>query len=468
MSEPVTAGQGARGWWVATALLLTGCLGAGIWAVPAWSEAQELTAAAVAPASAEKITPLESTPTGDLPDAAQLAADADAVFETLGQGTVSAQVIDVATGEVLYSRDAASARVPASNMKMLVDYAVLAAAPQERLKTAVEMTDEGTLTLVAGGDTLLVPGESDPGAVMGRAGIATLAEQTLAALVERGVSGELTVNLDTSIFAGPALNPDWAQEDIDSGFMTDVTPLAFFSHYSPDGSGGAASTSRPDDAPAQVHRALVAALNEAGAGTGLSFSTGQEAASGEGTTELAAVESATLTEQSALMMQESDNSLAEVLGRNLSVVRGGDGSASDATAQIRAVLGENGLPTDYQQTDISGLSLNNRVSNELLTALALRAVNGSDTERLALGGLPVAGYSGTLGLATRFDRADEAAARGLVRAKTGTLNSVLSLSGYTVTEGGRTLVFSVIMNDLDDSEAAKSVMDRFAAVLTDR
>lgn len=468
MSESVTTRKKAAGWWAATALLASGCIGAGTWAVPTWSETQRLQATAIAPASSAQVQQVESASEGTPVDAATLTADANAVLDSLGQGTASAQVVDAATGQVLYSRDASTGRVPASNMKMLVDYALLATAPQARFKTSVELADPQTLTLVAGGDTLLVPGESDPDAVMGHAGITTLAQKTVDALKSQGITGELAVNLDTSIFAGPALNSDWAQEDIDSGFMTEVTPLAFFSHYSPDGSGSEASTSRPQDAPGQVHQQLVSTLNRVGKDAGLSFITGAQSPSGEDATELAAVESATAAQQSALMMQQSDNSLAEVLGRNLSAARGGDGSQSDALAQIRAVLGDRGLPTDYQQTDISGLSLNNKVSNELLTDLAQRAVTGTDSERLALAGLPVAGYSGTLGLPTRFNSPEEVEARGLVRAKTGTLNSVLSLTGYTVTDGGRVLTFSVVMNDLEDAEAAKNVIDRFSATLTNR
>lgn len=468
MSESVTTRKKTVGWWAATALLASGCIGAGTWAIPTWSETQRFEAAAVAPASSAQVQQVERAGEGTPVDAAILTADANAVLDSLGQGTASAQVVDAATGQVLYSRDASTGRVPASNMKMLVDYALLATAPQARFETSVELADSQTLTLVAGGDTLLVPGESDPDAVMGHAGITTLAQKTVDALKSQGITGELAVNLDTSIFAGPALNSDWAQEDIESGFMTEVTPLAFFSHYSPDGSGSEASTSRPQDAPGQVHQQLVSTLNRVGKDAGLSFTTGAEGPSGEGATELAAVESATVAQQSALMMQQSDNSLAEVLGRNLSVARGGDGSQSDALVQIRAVLSEQGLPTDYQQTDISGLSLNNKVSNELLTDLAQRAVTGTDSERLALAGLPVSGYSGTLGLSTRFNSPEEVEARGLVRAKTGTLNSVLSLTGYTVTDGGRVLIFSVVMNDLEDAEAAKNVIDRFSATLTNR
>lgn len=467
MTEPKSTKQGATGWWVLTGVLALGCAGAGIWAAPHLGEMHTLRQTSVAPSISAEPVPVAVAGEGEPVDAAALGTDLDAVLDALGQGSASALVVDAATGQELYSRDADAARIPASNMKMLVHYALVTAAPDARFGTSV-VQDGSTLTLVAGGDTLLVPGESNPNRVMGRAGIETLAQRTIDALTATGASGEHVLNLDTGIFTGPALNEDWAQEDIDSGFISDITPLAFYSHYSPTDDGNTASADRPQDAPGQVHRALLDALNRLGEDAGLSFSAGERQPAAEGATEVASVQSATATEQASYMMQESDNSLAEVLGRNLSVLRGGDGSTEDAVEQIRAVLGEQGLSTDYEQQDINGLSMKNRVPNTLLAQIALRGVDGTVTERRTLQGLPVAGYNGTLGLASRFDDDSELAGRGAVRAKTGTLNTVLSLTGYTVTESGRTLIFSVTLNDLDDITVAKDVVDRFAAQLTDR
>lgn len=455
--------------WALTGALLAACTATGLWAVPRWQEADRLQGQAVAPTVNSAVSPLESGSPGPAVDADALTADLNAVLDSLGQGTASAQVLDAQSGQVLYSRDAQAPRIPASNMKLLVDYAVLTKAPQARLKTSVQLNGPTALTLVAGGDSLLVPGESDPAAVVGHAGIETLAQRTIDSLTAQGTTGQnFTVNLDTTLFAGDSLNSEWAQADIDSGFISAVTPLAFYSHYSPTADGKAASTHRPENAPAEVQQSLIEALNRLGKAQGLSFTAGSSVQEHQEGTELAAVESATLAEQAAHMMQESDNSLAETLGRNLSVITGGGGSTQGALEAIRTTLSEAGLPTSYTQKDISGLSLNNKVSNELLTQLALRSVTGDASERLALEGLPVAGYSGTLGLDTRFNDADEAAGRGFVRAKTGTLNSVLSLTGYTVTDSGRVLVFSVILNDLEDTTAAKNTIDRFAATLTAR
>ncbi len=63
--------------------------------------------------------------------------------------------------------------------------------------------------------------------------------------------------------------------------------------------------------------------------------------------------------------------------------------------------------------------------------------------RAALDGFPpVAGLTGTLN--DRYGEAGTSEGAGLVRAKTGTLNTVIALSGYVVDTDGRLLVFSFI------------------------
>lgn len=462
-----TPPPGSRPLWILAALLSLAAALAGSWALPLQEQAKTLEEAAQrpSPSATPSQIPLEEVSPAPLREQA-LAEDLDQILAELETEALSAQVKDLESGQIIYQKNPQTQRVPASNLKMLVDYALLATAPQARLSTSVRITDDSRLVLVAGGDTLLVPGPSNPEAVMGHAGLETLAQETLAALKEQGLGQqEFVLDLDTSRFAGSSLNPLWAQEDIDSGFIAPVTPLAFYSHYSPDGQGQA-SQDRPEDAPGQVQESLIASLNRLGAAEGLSFRAGEKLSSPSQGRQLAAVYSATLAQQSALMMQESDNSLAEALGRNLSVLRGGDGSSQGAVEAIRQTLTQAGLAADYRQVDISGLSMENQLTTGLLLELASRSLAGSAQEQLALDGWPLAGYSGTLGLASRFNDADELAGRGLVRAKTGTLNSVVSLTGYAVTSSGRPLVFSVLVNDVADTAAAKDGLDRWAARLT--
>jgi serine-type D-Ala-D-Ala carboxypeptidase/endopeptidase (penicillin-binding protein 4) len=99
-------------------------------------------------------------------------------------------------------------------------------------------------------------------------------------------------------------------------------------------------------------------------------------------------------------------------------------------------------------------------------AEVVRAITtGTDTRlRAALDGFPVGGLSGTLG--ARYGDATTSGGAGLVRAKTGTLNTVLALSGYVVDSDGRLLVFSFIGNGLTPGAAGnKEALDRAATAL---
>ena len=124
-----------------------------------------------------------------------------------------------------------------------------------------------------------------------------------------------------------------------------------------------------------------------------------------------------------------------------------------------------GVPTGaLRAADVSGLALANQVSARQLTDVVRAMASGTDTRlRAALAGFPVAGLTGTL--EDRYTDAASAAGAGLVRAKTGTLNTVIALSGYVVDADGRLLVFSFVGNGLTPGAANKAALDRSAAVL---
>ena len=80
------------------------------------------------------------------------------------------------------------------------------------------------------------------------------------------------------------------------------------------------------------------------------------------------------------------------------------------------------------------------------------------------GGLPVAGWSGTL--RTRFvTPAPNQVAQGIVRAKTGSLTGVNTISGALITKDGRLLVFAIMADATGDSLSARAALDRIAARL---
>jgi D-alanyl-D-alanine carboxypeptidase/D-alanyl-D-alanine-endopeptidase (penicillin-binding protein 4) len=123
-----------------------------------------------------------------------------------------------------------------------------------------------------------------------------------------------------------------------------------------------------------------------------------------------------------------------------------------------------GVETDGMNFDDgNGLSRNNAISPKQLVD-ALYAMRTSPYYEVFYESLPLAGLTGTLHRAMKGS-----AAVGRVRAKTGTIASVKSFAGYVKTINGRTLVFSLIVNNFDGKvtvmkKKLESVMIRMAEV----
>ena len=401
-----------------------------------------------------------------LTDAAQL----NETLKTDGAGSFTGVVQDALTGEVLFDRSGDTARVPASNMKLFTAAAALRTlGPERRFSTkAVAGAAPGAVVLTGGGDVLLGSGESVPGAVLGHAGLATLAQSTVRALQDDGVSVPLTVLLDDSLFTGPALNPAWSPEDVAAGEVAPLFPLAVnAARFDPAKTTGP----RPQDAAMSAAEAFSAQLSTAAAAAGMTVAPGVVRvpagtdAGSAGTRVLAEVQSATVGQQVDLLLRTSDNYLAETIGRMTAVAAGKPGSNEGAVAAVLQQLEGLEIPAaTLRAADVSGLALANRVSARQLTGVVRAITSGADTRlRAALAGFPVAGLTGTLG--GRYVDAATARGAGLVRAKTGTLNTVIALSGYVVDADGRLLVFSFIGNGLTPGAANKAALDRTASVL---
>jgi D-alanyl-D-alanine carboxypeptidase/D-alanyl-D-alanine-endopeptidase (penicillin-binding protein 4) len=323
------------------------------------------------------------------------------------------------------------------------------------------------VVLTGGGDVLLGAGESVPGAVLGRAGLASLAQSTVRALQDDGVSVPLTVLLDDSLFTGPALNPAWSPEDVAAGEVAPLFPLALNSaRFDPAVTTGP----RPQDAAMSAAEAFSAQLAAAAGAAGLTVAPGvarvPAGTDDGGTRVLAEVQSATVGQQVDLMLRTSDNYLTEAIGRMAALAAGQPGSNDGAVAAVLQQLEDLKIPAaTLRAADVSGLALANQVSARQLSEVVRAMTSGADTRlRAGLAGFPVAGLTGTLG--DRYvDDAATAGGAGLVRAKTGTLNTVIALSGYVVDADGRLLVFSFIGNGLTPGAGNRTALDRTASVL---
>ncbi|RYZ25595.1 MAG: D-alanyl-D-alanine carboxypeptidase/D-alanyl-D-alanine-endopeptidase, partial [Propionibacteriaceae bacterium] len=179
-----------------------------------------------------------------------------------------------------------------------------------------------------------------------------------------------------------------------------------------------------------------------------------------GATKVAQARSARLSRIVERFLADSDNEVAEVLLRQAAIGGGQPGSFAGGAKVATEVLARSGVSTDgLVLNDGSGLSRKNRIS---ATTLAETMVQASARPRLssALSGLPVGGFSGTL--ENRYDRSD---ARGVVRAKTGTLTGVHSLAGIVTLSGGRPVAFAVMADDTEQVNpfVTQAALDRVAA-----
>ena len=160
------------------------------------------------------------------------------------------------------------------------------------------------------------------------------------------------------------------------------------------------------------------------------------------------------------MNKYSDNYVAEsilkTLGAELKATPG-PATWTDGLAQMRAQLAKLGLPeASYRVGNGSGLYAASEVTPKQLVTL-LAAAHADYRIGLDLAGsLAAGGYDGTLSR-----RWYGKPARGRVRAKTGTLDKVITLAGYVAVEPGHVVAFAILANELPTKERrnTKAMMD---------
>ena len=183
--------------------------------------------------------------------------------------------------------------------------------------------------------------------------------------------------------------------------------------------------------------------------------------------ELAAVESPELSQLLVETNQNSNNLYAEALLRAIGAKAGNAPDPTDSTAEIglgvvKATLTKLGVdPAGYVIADGSGLSRHNLVSPEAI-AQTLRAMAQSPGATVYRASLPVAGISGSL-----QNRFRDTTAQGIVQAKTGTMSGVVALAGYLDAPNYQPIVFSIIVNQSDQSAATlRQAIDEIVLQLT--
>ncbi|MEH1950137.1 MAG: D-alanyl-D-alanine carboxypeptidase/D-alanyl-D-alanine-endopeptidase [Nostoc sp.] len=454
-------------------------------------------------------TPVAPTTTTKSICSNQLGTAIDAVINRplFSRGRWGILIQPLSTGTTLYSRDAQKYFTPASNLKLLTT----AAALQElganfRIRTSIYQNGNGVLRVVGRGDPSLSDTE-----------LQKLAQQ----LKQKGITQIQQLIADDSYIQGDIVNPTWQWEDVQSSDGVPVSSFIlnqniFSFKLVPQAVGKSLQVLWIDAGEAKqwriINQSITVPQNQPSyvnvtrelSGTVLRIQ-GQLATNSEeslidlpvvdpnyyflrrfrtalvkekinlGQTlvvnggvnqqEIAFVESPPLAELLAETNLNSNNLYAEALLRALAVKKTrlkNQTSADVGLEVVKASLTKLGVdPANYILVDGSGLSRRNLVTPEAFVQ-TLRGMAKTPTAYIYRASLPVAGKSGTL-----KGRFQDTPAEGIVQAKTGTLTGVVSLSGYMNAPKYEPLVFSIIVNQSDQSATViRQAIDEVVVLLT--
>jgi len=357
-----------------------------------------------------------------------------------------AYVVDMDTGQVLYSVAADTGRLPASVEKIYTtSTALLRLGPTATFATSIlgvgsqnpQGIWNGTLYLRGGGDPTLGAVGFDH-AWYG-SGTGTTFRTLVGALIRatgiKGIQGRIVA--DQSYFDmrrgtpatgfGPNLEVEGQLGGLmfDRGF-TSVQGTAFQSHPALYAGQQLANTMRAFGV-------------KVGQGGRVPISSGRTPA---GATLLASVQSPPLSTLIQLTNTPSDNYFAETLVKDIGARLGGAGTTAAGAAVVRAEM-QSEFGITPRLNDGSGLSRYDSTSPvQVVTALEKLATN-----RPFVNSLAVMGETGTL-----QDLGNNTVAQGNCIGKTGSLHDVANQVGYCKARDGHTLVYAFLANGLGDPD----------------
>ena len=347
------------------------------------------------------------------------------IDELVGDRAMSVTVGD--DGAFWYRHLAWVKRAPASNEKLFLSMALLAAVGPDRVIQTRAMAAAAPVKGVIESDLWLV-GHGDP--ELTPDGLNTLAQQIGAAGVTR-IEG--SVIGDTGPFERDWWAPGWKEEFPDEEVAI-PTALTFRWNVGPEGR-------HIDDPELRAATYLTKALRR----LGITVKKPARVDSSHGSrVKIAAIGSAPVVDILRRMNVDSVNFDAEVLGKVLGAEVSGTGSIAAGAAALDAFTAANGA-RPFDHSDASGLSYANRATSQGI----VRLLWASDREPWASdlrSALPIGGQ-GTLEGRLGHTR---------IRAKTGTLTNISALSGWVWSRKVKDWVeFSILSDDLSKDEATR-------------
>ena len=357
-------------------------------------------------------------------------------------------IVDPASRDTLFSRNAGKLFMPASNQKILTGATAIAALGADYRFVTRFATDGRIHDGILDGD-LIVVGRGDPSfsdAMRGdwHRAFRDMAD-SLAAHGVRRIGGAIRRGGDA--FPDDIYGFGWQMADIEESYGAGVDELfvneGFERRAAPGAKGNGDSTVTEvviKDPSAFFLGALRDALAERGIATGLVDA--RVPVADTALTTVFSLRSPTLREILPFMLKPSQNQIAEILYKTVALEKTGVGTADSARRVVeRQVRGWGAENDGFAIRDGSGLSRHDYVTPETIVHV-LYAMQLHRDFSAFYDGLPVAGMDGTIA-----SRMKGTPAERNVHAKTGTVDKARSLSGYVTTADGRVLIFSFLCNN---------------------
>lgn len=214
-------------------------------------------------------------------------------------------------------------------------------------------------------------------------------------------------------------------------------------------------TTKLPDAPAYLANSLRATLLKSAVPVSGKVITKMTESDPEKREVITSYESPTLAEIMMYTNQHSDNALAEATLRMVGFQKFGDQTLEGGRRAVMDHLNTVSFETDgLNYYDGSGLSRSNVVTPISQVKFLANLMNEKYYQTF-FDTLPIGGQTGTL------KKTFSNVGYGQIFAKTGTLNKVKTLAGYMKTNSGRTLVFSLLINNYAGSvDQVKSRMEQ--------
>ena len=204
---------------------------------------------------------------------------------------------------------------------------------------------------------------------------------------------------------------------------------------------GAGLTTKVADPPAYLANSLRTSMVKRGLGITGKVVTKTTDLNPEKRTAITSYQSPSLAEIIYYTNQKSDNALAEATLRMVGFQKKGDQTLEAGRSVVVEHLKSIAFETEgLNYMDGSGLSRNNMVTPISQVKFLTNLMN-EKYYKTYFDSLPIAGQTGTL--KSMFS----GEGNGQIFAKTGTLNKVKTLAGYMKTHTGKTLVFSLLINN---------------------